>query len=267
MNKINIIAEIGINANGDMELAKEMIAVASKAKADIVKFQLYDPLKRTDIEEHKWKDVLIQSRITRRQLFELKEECDKRKIDFLASVFDAERVQWCEDIEMKVYKIGSKSIYDEELAEAMAKTGKPVILSYGFFKEEELPAIIKVWYKDLERRRKDISLTKMFCISKYPTELEDICFMHESGRQLDYVDMTITIPVAYSIFESEFQGYSDHTVGLTACKTAMSLGARVIEKHFTMDKDMPGPDHFHSCVPDELVELCEFRDEVERILY
>ena len=77
----------------------------------------------------------------------------------------------------------------------------------------------------------------------------------------------MVISVAHSIFENDFQGYSDHTIGLTACKMAMALGARVIEKHVTADKGMDGPDHRLSCTPGELHELCQYRDEVEKILY
>uniref|UniRef100_A0A6M3L401 Putative N-acetylneuraminate synthase n=1 Tax=viral metagenome TaxID=1070528 RepID=A0A6M3L401_9ZZZZ len=270
MNKrktIDIIAEIGQNFNGDIDLAKEMIKQAANAGANIVKFQLYDPAKRSDIKTHKWADILLQSKITRRQVFLLKDECDKFNVSFLASVFDSERVQWCEDIKMEAYKIASKSIYDVELARAVAVTGKPVILSYGMFKEADLPSIILEWYKDYDKHVRDIKLTKLYCISKYPADLMDMNFMFESGRQLDFIDMTVTIPVAYSIFESDYQGYSDHSIGLTACKTAMSLGARVIEKHLTMDKNMAGPDHIHSCTPDEMADLCKFRDEVEMILY
>ena len=248
MRPIEIIAEAGINHNGDMETAKKLIHEAKKAGADVIKFQLYDPRKRPDIEQHPWKDIVLQSRLTKRQLYFLDQECDRADIEFMCSVFDVERVGWLEEIGVKRYKIASKSIHDKELAEAITATGKPVIVSYGMRESGKETWIDKLtWEKDMST-----SLKCLYCVSNYPTALSDIDFYDNDG---------------YSIFDSLAHGFSDHTVGITVSIVAMSLGARIIEKHFTTSRVLSGPDHLLSCEPDELRQLCSFRDDIERILY
>jgi len=240
---IEIIAEVGINHGGDMQIATDLIWQAKRAGADVVKFQLYDPRKRKDIEEHPWKEVVLNSRITRRQLYQLKEECDKANIEFLASCFDVERVGWCEEIKVKRYKIASKSVYDKELVDAILLTNKPVIISCGMM-AEGLPDNIEY---------ENTNLSFLYCISHYPTMLEELNFY--SGVR------------GTNFFKDDYEGFSDHTLGIAASCVAMSLGAVIVEKHITLDKTMDGPDHICSATIDELRFLCNFRGEVERILY
>ena len=242
--QIEIIAEIGVNHNGDMQVATDLIWQCKRAGADVAKFQLYDPRKRPNINEHRWKDVLLKSRLTKRQVMQLAMECKKADIEFMASCFDIERVGWCELVGVKRYKIASKSIYDEELAEAIAKTGKPVIVSRGMVDQ-------KIGSPSIERIKQG-NIYELYCISKYPARWEDLSFK--------------VISKGGGFWELVYAGFSDHTFGITASIVAMGLGAKIIEKHVTLSKTMPGPDHFFSLLPEELAELCRHRDIVERIL-
>lgn len=242
---IEVIAEIGINHNGDMELAEAMIWKAKEAGANVAKFQIYSPERildqnHPDLIDH-W-DTILKTELSRDQVCTLKEASDKIGIEFLASVFRPEVVEWTEEIGMKRYKIASRSAYDGELAEAIAATGKPIILSWGYFKAKRgFPVLIhwpRAWYRT----------THLYCISKYPTALSDL---------VDFNDLT---------FGGRYDGFSDHTEGIIASVVAMSLGATTIEKHVTYDKKFDGPDHASSITFCELGKLCNMRDQIEVIL-
>lgn len=240
---IIVIAEIGINHQGDLSIAKDLIIAAKKAGADVCKFQLDNPRKRPDIETHPFKEVLLKSKLTKRMLYEIKDICDRNYIEFLCSVFDVERVGWLEEISVRRYKVASKSVYDKELINEILLTGKDIIVSSGM-----LDASIG-WPDNLLQAWVEQKVSYLYCVSKYPTMLKD----------LDLKNMVFS--------PAQYVGYSDHTIGITACILAMCRGARIIEKHFTKDKLMDGPDHILSALPDELELLCKFRDEIEEILY
>jgi len=156
------------------------------------------------------------------------EECIRVDIEFMASVFDIKRISWAENIEMKRYKIASRSINDMELIKEIGKTGKPVLASLGMWEGEEFPVFESV---------KDMKF--LYCVSKYPTLPEDL--------DLEHIDF------------SKYIGFSDHTVGIDAAMQAFSIGAKIVEKHFTLDTNMYGPDHSGSMTPDQLKELSDFR--------
>lgn len=242
MRKIEIIAEIGINWNGSMELARELIREAKRAGADVAKFQLRDQRNRKGIEDHPYKEVVLETHLTKRQLYFLKAECDRVDIEFMCSVFDVERVAWYEEVGGKRYKIASNCVHNKELVDAILATGKEVIMSNGYILDNP-HLIFPTTIFHFESHRKVLML---YCVSKYPAPLDEITF---------------------PTFGSFFNGYSDHTVGITACVMAMSIGARIIEKHFTLDKTLEGPDHLLSAEPNELRRLCLMRDDIERILY
>lgn len=230
--KIEIIAEIGQNHNGDMELAKKMIRAAKETGANVAKFQLYDAHKVfTDSPDYPWFQYNCQTELKKKDLPALKKTCDEVEIEFMASVFDEERVEWLEEIGVARYKIASRSVTDRSLMEKIYATGKPVIVSLGMWKEKDFP------------QTPDQSRTQfLFCVSKYPTPLEDI--------RLEDIDF------------KKYAGFSDHTVGVTAPLAAMSRGARIIEKHMTLDKKMHGPDHICSSTPDEFKMLSDFRQDL-----
>jgi len=141
---------------------------------------------------------------------------------------------------MERYKIASRSIYDRVLAEAVAATGKPIILSWGYYDLTVGQPTLVNWPAAWDRTK------HLYCISKYPTPLGDLKLDKYTFRH--------------------YNGFSDHTVGITASVMAMSLGATIIEKHFTMDRTSPGHDQACSIEPNELRQLCDIRDAVEEIL-
>ena len=154
----------------------------------------------------------------------------------MSSVFDPERMEWCQEIGVKRYKIASRSIYDKELINAIAKTGKDIIASLGMYKGRGFPRINTSGKVDF-----------LYCVAKYPTSPEDLDF-----RSVDF---------------NRYTGFSDHTIGIEAALVAMARGAKIIEKHFTLNKKMHGPDHAGSMEPQELRQIVNFSKSFERILY
>ena len=230
-----IIAEIGQNHNGDMAMARDLITAAKEAGADIAKFQLFD-VESVFPHGDKKNPERKKAQLNREQLQELADFCTKTDIEFMASVFDTERVKWCQDIGMKRYKIASRSIYDKQLIDAITGTGKDIIASLGRYHEKGFPVINTSGKVDF-----------LYCVAKYPTYPEDLDFLN-----IDF---------------NKFSGFSDHTIGIEASLIAMARGARIIEKHFTLDKNLPGPNHTHSIEPYELKQLVEFSRKCSQILY
>jgi sialic acid synthase SpsE len=232
---MEIIAEIGQNHNGDMDLALKMIRQAKASGADVVKFQIYDARALFPQEGNEWFEYNCQTELSRDQVEMLAEACNEVGIEFLASVFDVERVGWTEKVGVKRYKIASRSIHDSELVQAIAHTRKPIIASLGMWDSTDFPVIqtsSPVYY--------------LYCVSKYPTELSEL--------NLNSVDF------------QKYSGFSDHSIGITAALVAFSRGARMVEKHFTLDRSLYGPDHVCSMTPEELVRLSRLRDEISQCL-
>ena len=231
--KTELIAEIGQNHNGDLDLAKQLIKLAKESGADVAKFQVYDAKKLFDSsDKNKWYEYNCKTELTKDQLYYLAEYSDNLNIEFMASVFDTKRIEWLEDIGVKRYKIASRSIYDEELIECLINTGKPLIASLGMWKGDNLPNL---------NSKQDIDY--LHCISNYPTKLEELFI-----KDIDF---------------KTYSGLSDHTIGITAACSSIVLGAKIIEKHFTLDKGMYGPDHEGSMDPNELKFIDNFRKEFE----
>jgi len=247
--RCEIIAEIGINHNGDMDLAGEMIFELSEMGVDIAKFQLYDPnklLNSEDFSKSDW-EAICNSELTFDQTKRLFEYCEKWKIEFLASAFDEERLGWLEELGVKRHKIASRTIRDEEYVAKVFDTGKLVFVSTGYF--EDILEIAS-WRERVYYFCKDPSIAQMrflYCISKYPTSLDDLDFR-------------------FDMFSGGiYSGFSDHTQGIIAAQVAMVLGARFIEKHVTIDKSLPGPDQTSSLTLNEMQRLCDFRDNLIKI--
>lgn len=241
---IEIIAELGINHQGDMKIFEEMACIAKDCGADTIKSQLYDPkklLNPKDFSDEDWQ-VILASELSPENLFFIKELCDDLKMDLLFSVFDLERLGWLEKLGIERYKIASRSVFDEELCKAILETRKPILVSDGYLPSyRPWPWIGRSWL---------LNLDWLYCMSKYPAELDDID-TREMRRCLEN-------PI--------YVGFSDHTIGISAALFAMANRARIIEKHFTLDRSFPGPDHRCSALPEELRRLCEYRDDFERIL-
>jgi sialic acid synthase SpsE len=232
---MEIIAEIGQNHNGDMDLALRLIAEAKVGGASVAKFQLYDARALFPREGNEWFDYNCRTELSRGNIELLASECARIGIEFMASVFDVERVAWLEAVGVKRYKIASRSVRDRGLLDAVAATGKRMIVSLGMWGEKGFPALSAPGGVDY-----------LYCVSKYPTPLSDL--------HLGAVDFT------------RYAGFSDHTIGVAAPMAALSRGARIIEKHFTLDQSMYGPDHAGSMTPAELAALGHFRDALAQAL-
>jgi len=225
MKKIKIIAEIGHNGNGNMRLNKLMIEEAKICGADVVKFQLYD----TDKIKKNWQSRYMElkfAELTKDDLRELKDHADKIGIEFMASAFDSERVRWLEEIGVKCHKLASRSVNDTELINAMEDTGKPIIVSLGMWKDQEFPKIKNAQF--------------LYCVAEYPAYISDL-----------------------PSFE-RYAGFSDHTIGCYWAYEAIKRGATVIEKHFTLSKELPGFNQKGSAEPRELKDLCVYARQHER---
>lgn len=222
-----IIAEIGQNHNGDMGLASELIWAAKQCGADIAKFQLFDAKKLFSKRNNPWYDYNLRTELNYEQLLFIAEVCFNAKIEFMASAFDRNRVDWLNQIGVKRHKVASRSIRDLDLIEHMKLSGKPIIASLGMWQEQQFPE----WLTECNSYF-------LYCISEYPTELEKLKFNSVDFRK--------------------YSGFSDHTVGTHASFIAMSRGAKIIEKHFTLAKTMYGPDHSCSMTPDELISMSDF---------
>lgn len=229
-----IIAEIGLNHNGDMNIARALVAEAKAAGADIAKFQFFDASKYFP-KDFEWMAACMDARLTFEQAKMLKNYCDELNIEFMASAFDRQGLDWCLELGVKRLKLASRCIEQTDLIEDMRATGLELIVSLGMWNNVEFPEIFG-----------NTPVHYLYCISKYPTEFEDLKF--------DTVDF------------SRYSGFSDHTIGLDAASVAIARGAKIIEKHFTLSKKMYGPDHSGSMEPHELKILVETFKRYSRVL-
>ncbi len=257
--KTLIIAEAGVNHNGDLGLAKKMAVVAKNAGADIVKYQTAVPelviskfAQKAEYQKEQTGDGESQLEMVRRIHFgfaqhrELKEYCDSIGIQYLSAAFDLPSIDFLASLDLPMFKIPSGEITNLPYLERIAACGKPVLLSTGMSEPAEIEAALQVL-----RRGGAGEVTVLHCNTEYPTPAKDA----NLKAMLD-IREKFGCPV----------GYSDHTLGIEADIAAVALGAEVIEKHFTLDKNMPGPDHKASLSPSELMEMvCAVR-RTERML-
>jgi len=233
-----IISEIGINHNGSMAMAKELIRQSAIAGADVAKFQAYsvDALFGVGGEDP---NPVIHAGVkpfefNKEQFAELKACCDEEGIEFMCSVFDEERLQWMEDLGVKRHKIASRtSKLTRGLAIKMAETGKECLMSLGFGS------------KPLETNYPNVKY--LYCVSKYPTMYSEL-----------------ELPKDFTT--SQFYGFSDHSMGIEASLVAIARGSQVIEKHFTLNKGLQGFDHICSMDPEELRDLVKYARRMEKVL-
>ena len=226
-----LIAEIGQNHNGDMKMAKDLIRAARDGGAHVAKFQVYEARTLFPKQGNPWYDYNCKTELSRIQVDQLANECAKLNIEFMASVFDLERIEWLEETGVKRYKVASRSVREVALMERLVDTGKPLIVSLGMWNEKEFPII-----------RSSVPVDFLYCVSKYPTPLNEL--------QLSQVDF------------NRYAGFSDHSIGISGSLAAIALGASIIEKHFTLDKTLYGPDHSGSMTPIELQTLAGYSAEI-----
>ena len=245
-----VVAEAGMNHDGSLGNAIRMAEVAAECGADAVKFQLHDAAAETTRDapappyfrhESRW-EYFQRTAFTDGQWRTLQEACDAAGIEFLCSVFSLEALDRLEALGTARYKIGSGEVTNLALVRAAAATGKPVLLSSGMSTREELDAAVDAAGENV---------TVLQCTSEYPTPPERVGLNLLAELRERYGR-----PV----------GLSDHTLGPYACFAAAALGATVVEKHFTLSKEMYGPDAALALEPHELEELVDGVREIEAML-
>jgi N,N'-diacetyllegionaminate synthase len=248
MKKAVIIAEAGVNHNGDLQNAVKLIDIAADAGADYVKFQTFkaerlvnkNALKadyqknNTKGEEDKQFGMLKKLEMGEDWYPVLIRRCRERSIHFLSTGFDIDSIDFLYDLDIPFYKIPSGEITNKPYLQHIARKGKDIILSTGMANLQEVKAAIEVIVAEGIAKNR---ITVLHCNTEYPTPMQDVNLlaMHHIARELQ-----VKI------------GYSDHTLGIEVPIAAVALGAVVIEKHFTIDRTLPGPDHAASLEPEEL---------------
>jgi N,N'-diacetyllegionaminate synthase len=261
MNHVFIIAEAGVNHNGSIELAKKLVDEAKKVGADAVKFQTFKAeylvskfaqkaqyQKETTNKNESQYDMIKKLELSFSDFVKLKEYCEKSRITFLSSAFDLESIDFLISIGMEIFKIPSGEITNLPYIEKIGKLSKRVILSTGMASIGEIDAALDVLVKS---GTSIDNITVLHCNTEYPTPYSDV-----------NLRAMVTIKNAFNVKV----GYSDHTDGIEVPIAAVALGAEVIEKHFTLDKDMEGPDHQASLEPDDLYRMIQAIRNVELAL-
>ena len=224
--KIKIITEIHPQHMGSMSEVERMILQSKISGADIVKVQLYSSKKLFNDAEREYLDI------SKKELTHIKNYCENIGIELSASIFDEEKLSWCEELNFKTYKIASRTVVDDlELCQKIIQTNKRVIASLGMYDF------------NLGMPFKEKNIEYLYCVSKYPTMLDEI-------KMPNFND-------------SFFVGYSDHTVDIDACIFAMSKGSKIIEKHFSNNKSINVSTqlgHFGSMDADDLQKLRKYAD-------
>jgi N-acetylneuraminate synthase len=259
MSKVFIIAEAGVNHNGSLDLALRLIDAAKAGGADAVKFQTF----RADLlASHSAQKAPYQERTTSSsesqfamlQRLELDaaahrnliDHCRRTEIQFLSSPFDIESADLLAEMDVPLYKIPSGEITNLPFLKHVAEKGKPLILSTGMSTLGEVEEAVRVIHDTGASR-----LTLLHCVTEYPAPYEEI-----NLRAMQTLRAAFGLPV----------GYSDHTPGIEIAVAATALGAEVIEKHLTLDRSLPGPDHHASLEPAEFAQMVASIRHVESAL-
>lgn len=256
MSRIYIIAEAGVNHNGSLEIAKRMVDAAKYAGADAIKFQTFTAenivTKNATKAEYQVKNtgedisqyaMLKKLELSCADFKELKAYCDDSGIEFLSTPFDLESIDFLQEMGIKLVKIPSGEITNFPYLRKVGQTGMPVIMSTGMSTLDEVRDAIRVLRKYGSR---DISL--LHCTTDYPAPLDSV-----NLKAIQTMAEVFNLPV----------GYSDHTEGITVSIAAAALGAVIIEKHFTLDRNMEGPDHKASLETDALKTMVHSIRDVE----
>jgi N,N'-diacetyllegionaminate synthase len=250
INRVLIIAEAGVNHNGDFELAKQLIAAAADSGADYVKFQTFKADKlvtkaavKADYQISNTKDnnsqyeMLKKLEMPEQWHYDLINFSNSLGIKFLSTGFDIESIDFLDKIGIPFFKIPSGEITNKPYLEHIAKKSKPIIISTGMADMDDISAAIQVL--SAQNVTKDM-ITILHCNTEYPTPMADVNLLAMNTIK-NHFDVKV--------------GYSDHTLGIEIPIAAVALGAVVIEKHFTLDRNLPGPDHLASLEPGELKQM------------
>ena len=255
---VYIIAEAGVNHNGSFALACKLVDAAKEAGADCIKFQTFKAknlvsrtAKKAEYQkkmtgDSSQQDMLKKLELSFDEFLQLKCYCKKVGICFLSTPFDFDSIAFLNFIDMPFWKVPSGEVTNLPYLLALAKTGKPVVMSTGMCNMEEIREAIHVLKTN---GIKEIKL--LHCNTEYPTPFEDV-----NLKAMQTMHETFHLEV----------GYSDHTKGIEVPIAAVALGATIIEKHFTLDRNMEGPDHKASLEPDELAAMVSAIRNIEKSL-
>lgn len=256
---VYIIAEAGVNHNGSIELAKKLVDAAKVAGADCIKFQTYisknlvsknakkaEYQKQQTNEDETQYDMLKKLELSFAEFAELSEYCHEKDIEFLSTSFDLDSIDFLAKLDMSKWKIPSGDITNLPYLIKIAKLNKPIIISTGMSNMDDIKSAIKILTKNGSGE-----ITVLHCTTEYPAPFQDVNLK------------------AMQSIKDEFGfkvGYSDHTKGIEVPIAAVALGATVIEKHFTLDRNMEGPDHKASLEPNELKAMVNAIRNIESAL-
>lgn len=259
--KTLIIAEAGVNHNGDLQMARRLIDVAAEAGADFVKFQTFkadrlvtrqaakaDYQRQLTADDESQYDMIRRLELTPEMHVDLIAHCASQGIRFLSTGFDIESLDLLAGFDMPIFKVPSGEITNLPYLQHMGRLGKPVILSTGMADMAEIAAALEALEEAGTPRQ---AITVLHCNTEYPTPMRDV-----------NLRAMLSIRDAFGVQV----GYSDHTAGIEVSLAAVALGATVIEKHFTLDRQLPGPDHQASLEPDELEALVTGIRNIEQAL-
>lgn len=254
-----IIAEAGVNHNGDLELAKQLVLAAKEAGADAVKFQTFqakhlvtadapqaDYQARNSGKTESQFDMLKRLELSLEAFAELSRYCKELGIMFMSTAFDEESADFLAGLGMSIFKIPSGELTNIPLLQHIARFGKPMIVSTGMGTIEEIKEAV-----DAIQAAGNDNITVLHCVTDYPTPPEQV-----NLRAMHVIQAALGVPI----------GYSDHSMGIEASVIAVAAGAKVIEKHFTLDCNLPGPDHKASLEPKDLGEMVKGIRKVEVLL-
>ena len=244
MKKVKIIAEIGWNHMGDMSLAKQMILAAKDSGADYVKFQTWSvsKLKPGPWDEDGRLEIYKKAELTKEMHYELKEFSSENKIGFFSSIFNVNDVNFLSELQPEIIKIPSHEIYNVELLKECAKNFETILVSTGasyWHEIEKIPSLIP-----------NKKLVLMHCVSSYPCDYDRV-----NMKRLEDL----------SELSNARLGYSGHHPDITDAMLAISAGCEYVEKHFTIDNDLPGRDNKFAILPKKMKLLSDFRDAVEEM--
>lgn len=262
MNKVIIIAEAGVNHNGSIDLAKQLVDIAASARANYIKFQtfktelnisrtatkaLYQTINTNNKNETQF-EMIKKLELGFEDFIHLRSYCIKKNIGFLSTGFDLPSINFLNSLGMDFFKIPSCEIINKPYLEAIASKGKPVVMSTGMANMEEVKTAVNLMLKKGLTKEQ---ITILHCNTEYPTPWKDVN-LKAMLRIRDELDIKV--------------GYSDHTLGIEIPIAAVAMGAMVIEKHFTLNRNLPGPDHKASLEPIELTEMIKSIRNVELAL-
>ena len=256
-----IIAEAGVNHNGSIATAKKMIDAAVNAGADLVKFQTFkaktlvtETAVKADYQKNLTEkgesqfEMIKKLELDRTAHLELIQHCGKQDIRFLSTAFDHDSIELLAKLDIPLFKIPSGEITNLPYLRHIGRMGKPIIMSTGMSTLEEVRKALNVLLESGAEKEK---ITILHCNTEYPTPIEDVNLK---------AMLTIRDELGVNI------GYSDHTHGIEVPIAAVAMGATVIEKHFTLDRNLPGPDHAASLEPHELKEMVSAIRNIEKAM-